>query len=776
MSWKLDGEIETSAPQSVLPSTATVDLSSVAKAIERIGQAVSQHDQTEDAIADKEAAEIEAEAMAAYEPERAERAARYTGEAPGYSASEIEAYDARVAEFRQMALPSRVQKQVNLRLDARRVKVSGDAIAWEAAKAGQLEGARRAAEEQADDARVLIDVAPQLQERMKALSDAWDGQSKGYAAGVAATYDETIQPIIDALPEGQKLRLQTVFAGQKSQLFAQAMAKESAGRDAYLLRTANEAASTAINMVQLDPEAYQTAGFLIDKASSSLPAAGQETFRKAAMQSVAMARIDAFVRSGNIEAAQAVAEREKGLLDSRDFDQALNLIQRGKEHKRATDYVAQAGINDQIAAYIDGVVASDNRAPRPDDATVRDVLGEKGLFEFRQKEAMAKGLQSKIGDFSALSTPEMAKRVQEISAEADKAGPDYEMRQGLKAAAAKAYQVEVEARTKDPARWAMTGNYGQKVVGGFWTAQMNAEPGRARVFSRRTYVQATTAQQADAGLSGVRILPGDVAKGMVTTLAKVAPEKRGDAMAALQLDLRDWGDARGQVISELKTAGLDNETALVLAEYDDPVKVAAFAQGAEAYKAMKPSAREKLTERVANEMRAFDATLAGPMGQSDRHAALARETAAYMEQGMGEGDAVRKATQAYKAGYIFFSTYRMPVSFENQKVETKSDNGLSTWTGTKRNAITLIVPRIKQDLINTPGAMSVNVAEDEMRRKQTAQGSRWVTLNDESGLALMYPDTMSGQWTTVKDKDGKPMSFTWDQLIQRWAEVYKPRH
>ena len=792
MAFQLPGVFDTSAPQSVEPSTATVDFSGVQATLDHVGQALDMHDEVQNRIADQRAARIEADAMAKYDPERAQRAQAYTGEAPGYAQSEISNYDAAVAEYRQMALPPREQRALNLRLDQRRLKVSDDAIAWEAVKRGGLEGQRRAAQESAADSQVLTQLAPLADQAVRGVHDAWDGKTPGYATGVGDAFDKAASSVMDNLPEIQRLRLQPQIQAQRNAYFAGAMSAEDQGVEANQVHTANDAANAAVNMVLGNADSFQAAGFLTDHAAMALPVPLQDAYRKAARQKLILARFDNMLDAGKVEDVKNELPTFQAQLEPADYARVQDGIKRAGERLQAADYAGQAAMQSRLSAYLDGIMAGDDRAKqRPSDAEVAGALGEKGLAEFRQKEAVYTTAKAQIGDFSSLSAAQIDQRISALQDKAKQGGADYTTNAEVLDAALRAKDAQVKARSDDPANWAMASDGSASDPGAwarlFWqTAQTETDPAK-QAYTLRSYGDATLARQRDAGIPNPQLLPGNYAKALVKSVADAPPEQKGQAFQSLINSVSVWGDRRGMVIGELRKAGLGGPEAVVAAEFSkDPVAQQAFMQGGAFMQGMKPKDRDHLTDQVRQSLGKFDATAIGPASsqqlRDDRYGAIARIAAGYMASGDNAGHAVQKATSDYRDTYAFAGTWRMPKALADAQVPgyNFTDVVADKMYSTNLPAVQRATLAIKNGLSGSAGAdinlgttrpgegmsrLSDNQAEARNMARTIAATGRWVTLPDDSGLALMVPDPVAGTWAVVRDKGGQPISYSFGDLV-----------
>lgn len=777
---RLPAVFDAPAPQSVRPSAEVVDASSLGNALSNIGGAVSRHDDEMDREAAKEAQGHVQQLMAAYAPARAQREADYQEGDTTFAASEIGHYDALAKDYRDAPdLSPRVRRQLNIQLDAMRAKVSDSAIAFDAVKAGQLESQRRAALDMSADAKASADLMTAAQGAQADVANAWDGRSAGYATGVRDAIEKALKPIMDSLPEDQRLRLTSSVTGMANTAFAQALAKERKGQDAYVIGTANDTADLATNMVTQDPETFQAAGFLIDKAAAALPASLQDAYRKDGQARLFMSRMAGLISQGKLDQVKAELPDWKTTLSPDDYARVTASVGSAEKRAAASDYTAQAAMSSRMNAYLDGIV-SGVQADRPADADIAAVAGEKGLAQFRMAETFRKDAVARMGDFGSLNVAEMDQRIVDQAARVKQGGADYDQNLKLVAAMQAARDAQVKARQTDPAAWAMTGD-GQasdpaKPVAAAWQQAQAAPDAQARQFALNTYAQATLARQQQAGVAMPKLLPGGVARSLVAAVKDAPDDKaRADALIGLMSGLSDWGANRGQVLSELRAAGLSSENALVASELSaDPLSVRAYMAGGTEMKAWKPKQRDNLTDAVMSGLGKMDATLVGPAAsaqtRADRYGAMTRIAAGYMAQGESQSHAVQHALRDYTDHYVFASTYRIPTDIGKAIYDNVPDprRGLGLRKQTGAMAVDYGVYYVMQSL-DRPGQRGAPLSDNEatarnMYNNIKANG-RWVTRDDDGGLQLMVPNTAAGTWQVVTDKAGKPYSYSWEDLI-----------
>lgn len=265
------------------------------------------------------------------------------------------------------------------------------------------------------------------------------------------------------------------------------------------------------------------------------------------------------------------------------------------------------------------------------------------------------------------------------------------------------------------------------------------------------YADASMAEQRRLGVPEPKLLTEQQAAAIAAGFSRT--EDGGSNAANLVQQLQDqWGQHWPTVFRQLQGklpgaalvigTGVDQQTAATLARIA-PIKT-------EDLKAGLPGSDTKAARDVLGEsMAEFRATLTGQVGGertfSTLYGEMERLTYAYMGQGKSAEEA---AEQAYKSviddRYTLKGTWRAPKQLDADLIES----------GAERAVRSLDADDI--EFAKVPG-----VSEDFARirvKKNLENEGYWVTLPDESGLALHWDGA------AVLDKNGRPITRGWDDL------------
>lgn len=271
------------------------------------------------------------------------------------------------------------------------------------------------------------------------------------------------------------------------------------------------------------------------------------------------------------------------------------------------------------------------------------------------------------------------------------------------------------------------------------------------------YAAATIAEQVRLGAAKPQLLTDAQAASIASGFTQVQDGGSNAANMIEQLQ-QQWGKNWPEVYRQLQPklpgaavvigSGVDEQTAALLARIA-PLK------NEELKKGLDSTAADETRKSLNEAMSSFRLTLAGQVGGERTFATMYNEAErlsyAYMAQGVSATDAAQKAVKSMVDDkYTLKGTWRAPKELDADLIETGSDVELDSL-----------------DIGNVQFAMPAGVSEEFARdRVQSAlkRDGYWVTLPDESGLALYY----SG--SAVIDKSGKPIARTWDQLSSKAAE------
>jgi hypothetical protein len=265
------------------------------------------------------------------------------------------------------------------------------------------------------------------------------------------------------------------------------------------------------------------------------------------------------------------------------------------------------------------------------------------------------------------------------------------------------------------------------------------------------YATAMIAEQQRLGAPEPRLLSEKQAAGIASAFENTADGGSNASQVIEQLQ-QQWGKHWPTVYKQLQDklpgaalvigSGVDPQTSAMLTRIA-PLKTEELKKGL-------PSIDTKEAKDTLNAaMTDFRLTLAGQVGGERTFSTLYSEAErlayAYMGQGKSPKDAVTQATKALiDDKYTLAGTYRVPKSFDAELVEA----------GTER-AIESLDPSVLRFAV--PKGVDEAFAKERVKAAISKDGY-WVTLPDESGLALYY----GGE--AVLTKEGEPVTRSFDDL------------
>jgi len=270
------------------------------------------------------------------------------------------------------------------------------------------------------------------------------------------------------------------------------------------------------------------------------------------------------------------------------------------------------------------------------------------------------------------------------------------------------------------------------------------------------YATAMIAEQQRLGAPEPRLLSEKQAAGIAAAFENTADGGNNSAQIIEELQ-QQWGKHWPTVYKQLQDklpgaalvigTGVDPQTSAMLARIA-PLKTAELKAGLDSLEA---SDAKKV---LAEEMTDFRLTLAGQVGGERTFSTLYSEAErlsyAYMSQGKSAKDAVSLVKKSLiDDKYTLAGTYRVPKSFDADMVEA----------GTER-AIESLDPSTLRFAV--PKGVDEAFARDRVKAAISKDGY-WVTLPDESGLALYY----GGE--AVLTKEGEPVTRSFDDLTTEAA-------
>lgn len=307
-------------------------------------------------------------------------------------------------------------------------------------------------------------------------------------------------------------------------------------------------------------------------------------------------------------------------------------------------------------------------------------------------------------------------------------------------------------REDDPAAYAARYNDNVKSA----LAQASSSPQAAQA-----YATSTIAEQKRLGVSQPRILPDEVADGIVQSFYTQGGEQLAGLIAGEQAK---WGTHWPQVYGELAAKKMPS-AALAIGRGMAPgaatrlaglatVKMEEMQKGV----AIPPKdVTEKLEEQMGDFQRTLDGVVGGESTFAGIYDAAERLTYSYLRSGKSLGDATQQAYREVIGDHYDFDevhgmTYRVPVQEATDGVYRGAQAALEDVS-----AADLGTPVV------LPQSSEFNARDDYARAIQSR--GYWVTdAEGERGLALFVDGS------PVLRKDGSVYMMTWDQLRARADE------
>lgn len=270
------------------------------------------------------------------------------------------------------------------------------------------------------------------------------------------------------------------------------------------------------------------------------------------------------------------------------------------------------------------------------------------------------------------------------------------------------------------------------------------------------YATAMIAEQQRLGAPEPRLLSEKQAAGIAAAFENTADGGNNSAQIIEELQ-QQWGKHWPTVYKQLQDklpgaalvigTGVDPQTSAMLARIA-PLKTSELKAGLDSIEA---SDAKKV---LAEEMTDFRLTLAGQVGGERTFSTLYSEAERLAYAYMGQGKSAKDAVSLVKKSliddkYTLAGTYRVPKSFDADMVEA----------GTER-AVESLDPATLRFAV--PKGVDEAFARDRVKAAISKDGY-WVTLPDESGLALYY----GGE--AVLTKEGEPVKRSFDDLTTEAA-------
>ena len=428
----------------------------------------------------------------------------------------------------------------------------------------------------------------------------------------------------------------------------------------------------------------------------------------------------------------------KGTLEARIQAKGRELESRARARQAEARLDISARIQDSMAAWGQG-----QEAPTaPTRAEVMAAYGEKGEAVWREVEA---GRQYGA-DMQAIGTMTSEQQRQLLEERKPVPGEGYADAMKRYALLEEAVQKDNKLRKEDPGAYLVLRDAGVKSALDAFSKASTPENATA-------YARAVRAGMEARGMefdAGTPLLPKSQAEALAGNIVR-SEDPAGQLVGLQQTFGKDWPAVERQIMQGRKlpsamrvmAGGMETEDGRLLM---DSYRNKDFTKQSEASLNIKEAdvrvtVRGKLEDMLLTVRAQGDLSMDAALVDS-----ATRLTMTYMQRGDDMDDAVSKAVQAVGGDrYSYRDSYRVPVTLDADKVAY----------GARRTLRDVALG----DTLTTPRAVSLPQGYvDESFAATVRREGTWVTMPDESGLQLF----VLGR--PVRDKDGKPIVKTWDEL------------
>lgn len=452
------------------------------------------------------------------------------------------------------------------------------------------------------------------------------------------------------------------------------------------------------------------------------------------------------------------------LVDSLPADQKMGVLRAAQT--LASQDLAQykQAVNGQ---YKDTVAAYERGLSPLDPTTPEQLIRAHGPVEgTRMAAAQAEAKQYGETVKQAVGMP-LSDMMRTLNETRPAAGPGYADAQRRHEQTATAFAQIKKERDNDPSGFVVQNSPQVRQAFESFNAVMSGKSSEAdKALAAQQYAQVTLAEQNRLEIGETKILT----KPMIDSITRqfMNPNKESSTVNVVDGMANQWGQYYPQVMKELKKSlppdaitiglGMQPEAAMKLSEVSK-LKPEQLQQG------IPETDVKDLTAIITDKLKPLHATIAyqeGGIETYDSYADSAKKLAlGYMQSGMSKKDAANKAVDGMvDFKYDYHGTWRVPK-------EVLGGTLTPTNISTAARAAT-------RELTDTPAALEVPPANVKGLRPEdaAAQWARtvrdnavWVTSVGDKGLTLYVKSGSGAQ--PVNGKDGKPISWTWQELTQR---------
>ncbi|MBO9502511.1 hypothetical protein [Brevundimonas sp. A19_0] len=797
------------------PSLETVrptdlGLGVVAREADRFAEEVAKTEELQEIEAfnaDEEAAQpILRQLVETFEPVFAESAANWDGLEPNFARGMDALLTMNVTRFMagQQDLSPGVRQAVERGVTDYQRATSQRAIEYQARRRGQMATEEAQARASARQGAAMGAYMQGMAGVRKTLDQDYDGSTGDYAARLLAGHDEWAATTLEGASEADRPAMQRWLDSQRLSLVATGLEVEARAQQGYVAGTVKSTGGQMVNAVLSSPSMYDTVLAQVDTVIAPLPAAARPAARAGLVNDLTVAHIEGLIAAGDHD--RALELLNGGTLDDRlDPGSKATLLgsaTRASEALSVDDWVDRMALQQRMEDNLTSVVTTGVEVPGADLASVEAMLGPREAAEYALNLQKAREARQATEGFGTMTPDAIAARVESLRPEPG--APDFADQQRRYEMAQSAASAELEARTRDPAAWALAQAPGLSAR----LDGLNSPDPQARFGAGSEYAVGVLTLQRNAGVPAEqwRLLTKSAASGIVARAGQAENRAEGlsqmasivEAFAAPPGATNDQRKAaRGRqimVTNELIAAGADaGDLAAGLALGDDPVRMGRYVAATRtgALDALDKKDRDSLQDRVdaelATYMRSYTGASPGAALMGGRRNMAYRLAAQAMaERGLNETDAAREAARVLTEDYVFVGPqgWRMPRGEAERRRAGIVGGGTIGDSNRWRDLAQRGVGRTTAAYMANEGALLYTPTDDgsglsAARRREryadaVSRSGRWVTTPDDQGLIWMAP-TLSGEWKPVRDRDGHTIVRRWSSLVEGGVDPDRPQ-
>lgn len=461
-------------------------------------------------------------------------------------------------------------------------------------------------------------------------------------------------------------------------------------------------------------------------------------------------------------AEQAIADKNPGAsfkqgsrwsFDALDADKQLKLMDFAAQRQR--QYAAEArqsialSLGDVQAQLMDGVEPTS----APSNAQIIGAFGADKAQPIIQRLNNARQYGQDVKSFAMMPNEEIMKVVSERTPTETQGYAEASKTQDNRIRAA---QQTIVQRNKAPADFLLrhspdiAQSYNQFAR---YMSDPNATP-EQKTQAAQIYATKSLAQQNELGVLKPQILPEAYEQDIVAGFYQ-QPNGGENAATMVEQNQQVWG-AYWPKIMEQMGSKLPKEAQVIASgvpkDLSERLASTATIKDEDLYKPLQKGQKSEIQQSVSDALQPFAQSLQGQAGGQQTYNtfydAAVRTTASYVLGGMDPKKAAQKVADGMvNQKYEFFERYRVPKALNTAAVRRGAEESLRSIKA--------------EELIALPGIEGV---PEEVNRQQLQEAVRtsgeWVPNSDETGLSL----TVNGY--RVLDKDRKPITKTWNELIE----------